>query len=607
MAARFLFPHCPGTGLWQPRRDAAECFLLGSCGARPQSPAARKPLNVSYAYFAVVLAAASALPRHNGAFYPGVTLLDSGRAGRRAPAPRFLAGVDCPGGNGARSPARQPSGTEIHAGGPGGQLGRVDRRLFRQSPDSRECRTLIGHTRTIKNSGAIVLRVHVPPGVNPPSLLREASYNIYKRETWWAASNDFSSASPSATNDSSFRLLPPKNAAAVVQIARYFPDGAGILAMPHGTFEIDDLPANLHTNRLGVATIDSGPGLLNLTACYGGGASLDAPPGPLDVLVPDNERPVLDDLTNKLGLNAMSEPQKIRAVSRFFRDSFHYSLRGDQGTNNTPLARFLTQTRAGHCEYFATATVLLLREAGVNARYVTGYMVPDSARHGDTYLVRQRHAHAWALVFHSDPKRWEQIDNTPSSGDETEESHPPWWEKTADLLSNLYFDFSMWRWRKTSLAYYAAWLIGPLILYLAWRIFSTRRRHSRRAGRARRRRTACLARPGFRTLPHQPPLVPKSSFRANPANRWPFGSSASNRPFPRPRTCAGFSSCTAACASTRAAWKARIAPCSNARPRPGWRNSSPMPASAPILSDLLGSATVPVAPVGVPADGTSAQ
>jgi hypothetical protein len=173
----------------------------------------------------------------------------------------------------------------------------------------------------------------------------------------------------------------------------------------------------------------------------------------------------------------MSERQKIRAVSRFFREGFAYSLTVPERNNKmTPLALFLTETRSGHCEYFATATVLLLRQAGVSARYATGFIVPESARHGDTYLVRGRHEHAWALVYHSDTRTWEQIDNTPSGSDPAQEGRPPWWEPASDFLSNLYFQFSKWRWSKTSFARDAEWLLAPLILYLVWRILTTRRR-----------------------------------------------------------------------------------------------------------------------------------
>src|SRR5690606_41034102 len=38
-----------------------------------------------------------------------------------------------------------------------------------------------------------------------------------------------------------------------------------------------------------------------------------------------------------------------------------------------PIETFLFETQAGHCEYFATALAVLLREVGVPARIVNGY------------------------------------------------------------------------------------------------------------------------------------------------------------------------------------------------------------------------------------------
>ena len=55
----------------------------------------------------------------------------------------------------------------------------------------------------------------------------------------------------------------------------------------------------------------------------------------------------------------------LQTLRGFFRDRFSYSLwqgaPAITSTNETPLNRFLLQTRSGHCEYFATAAVLLLR------------------------------------------------------------------------------------------------------------------------------------------------------------------------------------------------------------------------------------------------------
>ena len=65
-------------------------------------------------------------------------------------------------------------------------------------------------------------------------------------------------------------------------------------------------------------------------------------------------------------------------VRAYFRDNFRYSLyRPAPDGEVSALEDFLRRSRAGHCEYFATATVLLLRAAGVPARYATGYSVQE--------------------------------------------------------------------------------------------------------------------------------------------------------------------------------------------------------------------------------------
>jgi transglutaminase-like putative cysteine protease len=449
----------------------------------PQSPLSRASFNISYGYFALCLMAASASTRPNGFFYAGVSVLillalAHLRPNRVSwPVWITLAAIVLLCGRFSHQGLRYVQNSMETA------LGGWIAEFFRSSSDPREIRTHIGRDN-FPTSGKIVLRLRVPPGDVPPSLLREGAYDSYRRGVWTAGSNEF--AQVSVNLHGAAWLLAPKKMFSKVEIAGYFPDGEGLLPLPHGTFEIEDFPGLLRTNRLGVASVQAAQTLLDFQADYWTGPSMDAPPGPMDRLVPEDEKPALSEVAAGLGLGQMNERQKIRAVSRFFQDQFHYSLNspGRAGRNNTnsPLGQFLTQTRSGHCEYFATATVLLLRQVGVHARYITGYSVPVSARHSDTYLVRERHSHAWALVYHQDTSAWEQIDNTPSSWADVAEASTPWWEGASDFLSNLYFDFSKWRWAKSSPSHYAQWALAPLILYLVWRILSTRRRQQTSAG-----------------------------------------------------------------------------------------------------------------------------
>jgi len=346
-----------------------------------------------------------------------------------------------------------------------GVLGGLLADLFRALPDQRECPTRIGHQGQIPLSGKIALRLRPEPGGFAPALLREATWDAYRRETWLASNNDFSTT-PAGNNDTA-KLLPANPLSIEVEIARYYENGEGILALPHGTFEIDGVPAIVKTNRLGVTMIDSGPGLLDMRAFFGPGRSFDSPPCERDLVVPEAEKPVLAELAAELKLARMTEGQKIRAIERFFADPanhFTYSLNApwqhDRMNQPTALGYFLRQSRSGHCEYFATATVLLLRQAG----------------------VRARDAHAWALAYHSDTGLWDQIDTTPADRDKAEGAQPPWWEPASDALSNLYFQFSKWRWNKTSYAHYSIWLLVPMILYLVGRILLTQRRQHPASG-----------------------------------------------------------------------------------------------------------------------------
>jgi transglutaminase-like putative cysteine protease len=91
-------------------------------------------------------------------------------------------------------------------------------------------------------------------------------------------------------------------------------------------------------------------------------------------------------------------------LERQLRDSgeFSYSLEGaDRNLQIDRLEDFVTEHRSGHCEYFASALVMMLRSRGVPARLVVGYKTDERNDLGNPpfYVVRQLHAHAWVEAY----------------------------------------------------------------------------------------------------------------------------------------------------------------------------------------------------------------
>ena len=110
-----------------------------------------------------------------------------------------------------------------------------------------------------------------------------------------------------------------------------------------------------------------------------------------------------------------------RAVERHFTQNYHYSLNVPVVTEGFDvISDFLVNRDSGHCEFFATGIVGMMRSVGVPARVVTGYLVSEWNEAGGYYVVRQRNAHAWSEVW-SPTEGWLTFDGSP--GEELAEVH----------------------------------------------------------------------------------------------------------------------------------------------------------------------------------------
>lgn len=111
-------------------------------------------------------------------------------------------------------------------------------------------------------------------------------------------------------------------------------------------------------------------------------------------------------------------------IARFHRE-FRYSLQLPVAPDRAdPVLHFAREARFGHCEYFASALVLLARASGIPARMVAGYRVFEKTGNGWT-IVRDRDAHAWAELWLDG--RWQTVEPTPPGALAGENLPPPGW------------------------------------------------------------------------------------------------------------------------------------------------------------------------------------
>ena len=125
-------------------------------------------------------------------------------------------------------------------------------------------------------------------------------------------------------------------------------------------------------------------------------------------------RQVVADARKRRG-GMLSELETVRAMESFLRDSGEYKYSLNLSINDPtidPVEDFLFNRHEGHCEYFASALVLMLRSVGIPARLISGYKGGNYDEATRTLNVQQRHAHAWCEAW-IENRAWVTVDATP--------------------------------------------------------------------------------------------------------------------------------------------------------------------------------------------------
>ena len=125
----------------------------------------------------------------------------------------------------------------------------------------------------------------------------------------------------------------------------------------------------------------------------------------------------IPELARRMAGTANNPYDQALAIENTFRTSYAYTLNLTGKPGEDPLAHFLFDSKAGFCEYFATAMTVMLRTLGIPSREVNGFLPGEYNDIGGDYIVRASDAHSWVEAYFPGVG-WLTFDPTPPSNDE---------------------------------------------------------------------------------------------------------------------------------------------------------------------------------------------
>lgn len=312
----------------------------------------------------------------------------------------------------------------------------------------------------IRTSRLIAMRLLVEQPIARPEEMRfkGAAYDIYKNRRWLRDNDLFDELRPA---DGHFRVAESPAAAEAAFATVYLePMDSGSVLVPSETVSLSFpaggpkalyldggggliLPFSARQRRetleyrVALAREPQVRGLLERPATIkdgGGPAALDT----------SAVTPRMAELARRV-MGEGSAEQKILRLESHLLAEYAYTLDiSDEGGD--PIEDFLFVKKAGHCEYFATAMVLLLRAEGIPARFATGFLGAESNAIEDLLVVRQSNAHAWVEAY-SPERGWQVYDPTPPAG------RPGAVQVGMGLLVRQLYEYIAFRWDRYVLTY----------------------------------------------------------------------------------------------------------------------------------------------------------
>ena len=119
-------------------------------------------------------------------------------------------------------------------------------------------------------------------------------------------------------------------------------------------------------------------------------------------------------LADSLTAGRTTRIDQARAIERYLSTELSYTLDLPDTRADATVEGFLFRRREGHCEYFSTAMVVLLRAAGIPSRNVTGFLGGEWNDYGSYLAVTGNDAHSWVEAWFPGVG-WVAFEPTPSA------------------------------------------------------------------------------------------------------------------------------------------------------------------------------------------------
>ncbi|MBI4911434.1 MAG: DUF3488 domain-containing protein [Acidobacteria bacterium] len=277
----------------------------------------------------------------------------------------------------------------------------------------------------IGSSGAVMLRIRPMSDPSPRTLemyrqtfglLRGMALESVHGNRWNATSSEFGGSLANLGEE-----FGPAEEAEIL----FYPDPLGVIPRPYSPMAFPDLPPNLFRGAPGGALAWFLPPRRTLPArvqflpmktlpMLRGGTRRMRGPRRADLL----QTEAIHEPVRQWSLRQVPEdlpPVQLANRLSTILQGYRYTLENPSGGSPNPLEDFLERSRAGHCEYFASALAIALRTRGVPSRVVNGFRLGAWNGAGGYFLVTQNEAHSWVEYWDATVEAWRIADPTPGS------------------------------------------------------------------------------------------------------------------------------------------------------------------------------------------------